>query len=88
MMQVTNWGNYPHIEAEEFVFDTTPELQKKIFLHDSLIARGMGRCYGDSSLNKIIASTLCYNKITELDLLGGIITCQAGTTLDKILTIS
>jgi len=87
MTLVTNWGNYPHIEAEEFIFNTTSELQQKIQLADSLIARGMGRCYGDSSLNKVIASTLRYKKITGLDLQDGIITCQAGTTLDEILTI-
>src|SRR5436190_8834077 len=83
----TNWGNYPRIEAQEFFFDSPSELQQKISLNDSLIARGMGRCYGDSSLNKSIASTLHFNKITELDLQNGIITCHAGATLEEILNV-
>jgi decaprenylphospho-beta-D-ribofuranose 2-oxidase len=87
MPQITNWGNYPRINADEFFFETAAGLSKKISLHDSLIARGMGRCYGDASLGKTIASSLWYNKITSLDLEQGIITCQAGVTLEEILNI-
>jgi FAD/FMN-containing dehydrogenase len=85
MPEITNWGNYPRMEAEEYFFETPDGLGKILSAHSSCIARGMGRCYGDSSLNKSIASTLQYNKIAALDEQNGIITCQAGATLEKIL---
>lgn len=87
MPVITNWGNYPRTEAEEFFFESAPELSHKISSHDSLIARGMGKCYGDSSLGRTVASSLHFNKITSLDLDRGIITCHAGVTLDDILNI-
>ena len=87
MPEITNWGNYPRIEAKEFVFDTPGELRKKISQNKSCIARGMGRCYGDSSLGSTVASALHYNKITKFDTEQGIITCHAGVTLDEILNI-
>ena len=87
MPEIANWGNYPRINAEEFYFESAPELSQQISSRHSLIARGMGRCYGDSSLGETVASSLHFNKITGLDLEQGIITCHAGATLDKILNI-
>lgn len=86
-MEIANWGNCPRVEAEEFFFENHEELAKNISFRESLIARGMGRCYGDSSLSEVIASSLGFDKITALDLEKGIITCQAGVTLEKILKI-
>ncbi|HLG33349.1 MAG TPA: FAD-binding oxidoreductase [Bacteroidia bacterium] len=87
MPEIANWGNYPRVEAEEIYFESPSELAQNISSHDSLIARGMGRCYGDSSLGETVASTLHFNKITALDLEQGIITCHAGATLVEILNI-
>jgi FAD/FMN-containing dehydrogenase len=85
MPEITNWGNYPRIKAEEYFFENASELRQKISSIDSAIARGMGRCYGDSSLNKNIISSLHCNRISNIDSENGVITCDAGTTLDEIL---
>ena len=53
----------------------------------NIIARGNGRCYGDSSLNENIFSTLRLNKVINFDEQSGIFECEAGMLLSDILAI-
>ncbi|MBX6361358.1 MAG: FAD-binding oxidoreductase [Acidobacterium ailaaui] len=84
--KITNWGNYPAVESELYHFRTEEELKKLISL-PSVIARGNGRCYGDSSLAPFILSTLHFNKALSFDMENGIFECEAGMLLDDILQI-
>lgn len=86
-LNVTNWGNYPVIEAQ---FAEPPELRlAKDFIAQAhpVIPRGMGRCYGDSALQKHILSTQKLNAFLQFDEDSGILSCQAGVTFDDILSI-
>lgn len=85
--QITNWGKYPVLQAKEKCFSFTEQLQNILPATDEIIARGNGRCYGDASLSANIVSTLKYDKILSFDISDGIIECQSGITLDKILEI-
>ena len=51
------------------------------------IARGNGRCYGDSALALNIISTLKYDNILSFDTATGIIECQPGITLEQLLEV-
>jgi FAD/FMN-containing dehydrogenase len=85
--QITNWGNYPVIEANEESFSFPDQLMDILAKHDRFIPRGNGRCYGDASLAGNTISTLKFDKILSFDKQNGIFECQSGITLDQILEV-
>lgn len=87
-MKITNWGNYPAVEATVKSFSTTKDLQKVISEFQNSIPRGLGRCYGDSSLWEDIISSLRYDRILDFNREEGIMRCQAGVSLKDILDLS
>jgi decaprenylphospho-beta-D-ribofuranose 2-oxidase len=82
---ITNWNNYPVVEAKEISFDFQKELELK--LAHSSIPHGNGRCYGDASLYTDVVNTLRYDKVLAFDEHLGIITCQSGVLLSDLLQI-
>ena len=82
---ITNWNNYPVVEASEISFDYEKEIASKLS-HPS-IPHGNGRCYGDASLSSEVVNTLRYDKILAFDEVNGIITCQSGLLLSDLLQI-
>lgn len=82
---ITNWNNYPVVEAREVSFDYGKEIALK--LAQSSIAHGNGRCYGDASLSSEVVNTLRYDKVLSFDEVNGIITCQSGLLLSDLLQI-
>jgi len=85
--KVHNWGIYPVIDADVITVKY-PELLPEIMEgRETLIAQGNGRCYGDSSLNTTMLSTLAMNKIVAFDRASGVITCQSGVLLSDILKV-
>ena len=83
--QITNWNNYPVVEAREISFDYEKEIALK--LAQASIPHGNGRCYGDASLSSEVVNTLRYDKILAFDELNGIITCQSGLLLSDLLKV-
>lgn len=83
--RVSNWGNYPSVEADVKTFRVVSDLQNQLADHDSFITRGMGRCYGDASLGNHIISTLKFDKILSFDEVKGTLECQSGITLDDLI---
>lgn len=86
-MKVANWGNYPKVDCEMRSFNNADYLTKILTNWDTVIARGMGRSYGDASLNTNILSTLKLNRILEFDNKTGLITCESGVTLYDLVEI-
>ncbi len=82
---ITNWNNYPVVEAGEVSFDCDSEIAGK--LAGSSIAHGNGRCYGDASLSPHVVNTLRYDKILAFDEVNGIVTCQSGLLLSDLLQV-
>lgn len=85
--QIANWGNYPVMESQEKIFSTTEEAARYVSVQEGFIPRGNGRCYGDASLSGNTISTLKYDKILSFDTEKGLLECQSGLTLDKILEV-
>ena len=86
-MKISNWGNYPLIDANIFSPTDDKGIKECILASDELIPRGLGRCYGDSSLNTTIVSMLRMNHFLAFDDINGILTCEAGVSLEEILDV-
>jgi FAD/FMN-containing dehydrogenase len=84
---VANWGNYPRVEAELKTFSNEKRLHEIFNETDELIARGLGRCYGDSSLGRNIATPVGFDRIIAFDEKSGSVTCEAGISLGDLLEI-
>ena len=81
---LTNWGKYP----EQIVEWWQPQQVESIpdfSGHQGWIARGMGRCYGDSALSDHVLSTLNLRHFLDFNPENGLLTCEAGVTFDAIL---
>ncbi|MCF6352655.1 MAG: FAD-binding oxidoreductase [Cyclobacteriaceae bacterium] len=87
MALISNWSNFPEVEANCFGFSSLSKIKQTLETTDEIIARGNGRCYGDASLNKNILSGLNLNKFLFFDKINGIIEVQAGVLLDDILKV-
>ncbi|SMG41867.1 FAD/FMN-containing dehydrogenase [Marivirga sericea] len=83
---ISNWNNFPKIEAEEYSVNYQADAIKIIQNTDhSIIGRGNGRCYGDASLAKQVISTLKHNCILFFDTQNGIIECEAGILFKNLV---
>ncbi len=84
MFKISGWGNYPKINCKVEI----PSNENEIQFHDNekIIPRGLGRSYGDSSLqaNKTLI-TKNLNKIISFDEESGVICVQSGISSDELL---
>lgn len=87
MRKISDWGNYPVIEAEVSGFDSTEQLRKKLEQPGEVIAFGNGRSYGDASLQENILLTRRFNNFLSFDESAGTLSCQAGVLLSEILDV-
>jgi decaprenylphospho-beta-D-ribofuranose 2-oxidase len=85
LKNISNWGNYPKIEADVIGVRSNEDGVQIIKRTSPLIPRGLGRCYGDSSLAPKIVSTDGFNKILAFDPVAQLITCQAGVVFADLL---
>lgn len=84
---IQNWGNYPKIDSEVLETSSYSKVKDLINNESTLIARGNGRCYGDSSLQRVVVSTLKLNKFLLFDKEKGILKVEAGVLLSEILEV-
>jgi FAD/FMN-containing dehydrogenase len=84
---IQNWGNYPKIESEVIEVNNYEELKIEVNEQIKIIPRGNGRCYGDSSLQTTVVSTLKMNKFIFFDKERGILKVESGILLSEILEI-
>jgi FAD/FMN-containing dehydrogenase len=83
--KVTNWGNYPVVNTQFTEPAFLSGVVDKIKKSTAIIARGNGRCYGDSALAPNIISMLQLNRFLNFDKVTGIIECESGVMLSDIL---
>ena len=85
--KIANWGNYPIVEAELLTLRRKEQASEFIQQSAHTIARGLGRCYGDSALSDTIISTQSFNRFIDFDAERGLVTCEAGVSLADILDV-
>ncbi len=82
-----SWGRQPKTSALflpiQWSCDAVPKPPNGL----KLLPRGAGRSYGDGCLNDggVLTGTTGMNRILDFNPESGVIRCEAGTTLDKIL---
>ncbi|MDC0520307.1 FAD-binding oxidoreductase [Candidatus Pelagibacter sp.] len=84
---ISGWGNYPRQESQCMTPSTVALLSTAVNLEGSLIARGMGRSYGDSANASKVLQTTCIDHFIEFDNITGKFTAEAGITLLEILSV-
>jgi len=88
-MELSGWGKYPTINAEVFHPLTPEEVLRRLCDNprNPLIARGLGRSYGDSSLAPHVISTRYLDHLLSFDESSGVLTCSAGVSFADILSV-
>jgi decaprenylphospho-beta-D-ribofuranose 2-oxidase len=86
---ISGWGNYPIHDCDIYRPDDAQEITEMITsaIHDHYISFGMGRSYGDASLNEsngIILNTRL-NHFIAFDDVAGVLTCESGVSLEEII---
>jgi len=84
---ISGWGNYPQQESQLLTPPSSVSLIAAVELEGCLIARGMGRSYGDSANAPKVIQTSYYNHFLEFDEKTGNLTAESGVTLREILKI-
>ncbi len=86
-MNLHSWGRYPSTNSQLYKPRSQAELIDRLgtIAGSGLIARGMGRSYGDSALAKEVLLTERHDLYYSFDDSSGHLRCAAGVTLDAIL---
>jgi len=84
-MKLSGWGRYPSLDAIQTTPNTIDEVRTAL-AQGSAIARGNGRAYGDSAINK--TNTICmkrFNRFIKFDAETGLLIAQSGVLLIDVL---
>ena len=84
---ISGWGRYPWQDARVHMPRVCSEFKAALQTNLPLIARGMGRSYGDSALANTVLQTTQYNHFISFDHVTGLLSAQAGVTLREILRL-
>ena len=87
MTLISGWGRYPKVESEIIRPDSVEALKALVVNDAPMIARGLGRSYGDSSLASMVIESTRLNRLTSFDQATGILKCDAGVSLDEVLNV-
>jgi FAD/FMN-containing dehydrogenase len=87
LTKIYGWGRYPQQDAYLHVPPSSASLEFTVKQQDSILARGMGRSYGDSANALNVLQTTYINHFIEFDKATGKLTAEAGITLREILEI-
>ncbi len=85
------WGNFPRMACTVRRPDTVAALQREVASPAShaLIARGLGRSYGDSSLlsDGVVLDQSVRRRFLEFDREEGMVHCEAGVSLADMIDV-
>jgi decaprenylphospho-beta-D-ribofuranose 2-oxidase len=87
MMEIHGWGRHPRVQAEVTSPRSATACAAAIAAEGSLIARGLGRSYGDSGLAPRVLDTRYLDHFLAFDDTTGELTCASGVPLDDILRV-
>lgn len=86
-MKCTGWGRYPVVDASLDHPQTLQECKESVLRNPQILARGMGRSYGDSSLAPHLLSSNYLSHFKHFDAQTGMLTCESGVSLANIIDI-
>jgi decaprenylphospho-beta-D-ribofuranose 2-oxidase len=84
---LTGWGNIPK-SLSRVVYPRTPAEIARVLKTDKILARGLGRSYADqaTNTNHLVMKMEKMNHFLSFDDQRGILECEAGVSLDEIIT--
>lgn len=87
--EIAGWGNFPVEACDVFRPERFDELAEIVATapHRSLTARGLGRSYGDASLNRggAVIETSRLDRMLAFDAETGVLSCEAAVSLADII---
>ncbi len=87
--EISGFGKYPKVKSKIYRPATVTETIESISKPNetSVIARGLGRSYGDASLNEnnFVSEDLLLNKYISFDEQTGVLKCEPGVSIEDIL---
>ncbi len=88
--RLSGWGNYPKLDCRVYFQRRIEDLQELLgTASSSLIARGLGRSYGDSAVNSDgVLLQRTRDRFLSFDVNSGCITCEAGVSLEEIIQVA
>ncbi len=85
--EISGWGLFPRAKVYKHCPRNINDL-KNVIKSSSLIARGNGRSYGDSSLNKFNTVDMRhFNRFSSFDESNGLLIAESGVLLKEVLDI-
>jgi len=86
---INGWGKYGNYETKLYKPKTINAIKKKInkSFTDSFICRGLGRSYGDSSINNKIINLSNFKKKIQISKKKKEITCSSNFSIKELLPI-
>jgi decaprenylphospho-beta-D-ribofuranose 2-oxidase len=91
VLGLSGWGRYPRAHSTVVSPSDLSELASllKHTLSRPIIARGMGRSYGDAALNEggVVLSLTQLNRIESFDPTLGVLRCEGGATLEGLIAL-
>lgn len=86
-MELSGWGRYPRSDCNlQLPLGGIPARQM-IAETPQLLARGMGRSYGDAALGGTLLGTRQLDRLRAFDEQTGVLRCDAGVTLAEIVDV-
>lgn len=86
-MNLSGWGRFPVIDCDAYVFETESAASALLNSSAHWIARGLGKSYGDSSLNQKVLLTSRFDKLLDFDPGTGVVKCESGVTLSELIDV-
>jgi FAD/FMN-containing dehydrogenase len=86
-LELAGWGRYPRARAEVVRPESVSAVDVTHWEH--VLARGLGRSYGDAALSKegVVLLTERLNRFLDFDERAGVLRAEAGTTLAEVLEV-
>lgn len=86
--RISGWGGYPFQEAEIINPISLTDYYIHYHRNESVIARGLGRSYGDSANASTVIQTTYCDHFIAFDTNTGLLTVEAGMSLRDILKVT
>lgn len=86
-MKLAGWGNFPRVECRTAEPRDDDEL-RRLVADAPLIARGLGRAYGDAALQPHLTALMRRrDRLLAFDAETGLLACEAGASLADLLAV-
>jgi decaprenylphospho-beta-D-ribofuranose 2-oxidase len=85
---ISGWGNYSKHNSLVGIPQSASDYKNQLLQHSSVIARGMGRSYGDSANAPVVLQSTYCDHFINFDTNTGLLHVEAGVLLRDILKIT